>query len=160
MHCAAHMAAVTTHCSEVRADMPSGMVPLRELEDRRRCLHPGGHVHIPGYSRVPSHPTHTTHASATCEVRSTRSRAVGNNGHCIAHMVTTHASEVRAEMLSGMVPLRELEPRSRSLHPGEHMHIPGYRRVPSHPTHSTHASAIWEVRNTRSRAVGNKGHCI
>jgi hypothetical protein len=43
---------------------------------------------------------------------------VGNKGHCIAHMATTHCSEVRADMPSGMVPLRELESRLRPLHPG------------------------------------------
>ena len=47
---------------------------------------------------------------------------MGNKGHCIAPMATTHVSEVRAEMPSGMVPLRELESRTSSLHPGEHMH--------------------------------------
>ena len=41
-------------------------------------------------------------------------------------MTTTHCSEVRAEMLSGMVPLRELDDRYRTLHPGEHMHIPAH----------------------------------
>ncbi len=54
----------TTHVSEVRADMPSGMVPFRELPDRARYLHPGRHIHTPGYRQVPSHPTHSTHASA------------------------------------------------------------------------------------------------
>jgi hypothetical protein len=112
-------------------------------------------MHVLGYRRVPSHPTHTTHASAICEVRSTRSRAVGNSGHCIAHMATTHVSDERAEMPSGMVPLRELPDRARYLHPGRHIHTPGYSRVPSHPTYTTHASAICEVRSTRSRAVGD-----
>jgi hypothetical protein len=81
------------------------------------------------------HPTHTTHASASCEVRSTRRTpvpaAVDNDGHWVAHVATTHCSEVRAEMPSGMVPLRELEYRYRPLHPGGHMHTPGYRWPPS-----------------------------
>ncbi len=158
-HCIAHM--TTTHPSEMRAEMPSGMVPLRELENRSRSLHPGEDMHIPGYRWVPSNPTHSTHASAICEVRSTRSRAVGNKGHCIAHMASTHCSEVRAEMPSGMVPLRELPYRYNPLQPGGRIH--GHTRAQPatlHPTHSTHASAICEVRSTGSRAVGNKGHCI
>jgi hypothetical protein len=128
-HCIAHMA--TTHCSEVRAEMPSGMGPLRELEESHRYLHPGGH--IPGYSRVPSHPTHSTHASASCELRSTRSTAVpapGGHGHCVAHMATTHCSEVRAEMPSGKGPIRLLKCRPRFLHPGGH--IPGYNGCDDH----------------------------
>ncbi len=76
-----------------------------------------------------------------------------NNGHCVAPMATTHCSEIRAEMPSGMGPLRELEYSHSDLQPGGHMHIPD-RRVPSHPTHSTHASAICEVRSTRSSSSG------
>ncbi len=145
---------VTTHCSEIRAEMPSGMVPLRELTARSRCLHPGEHIHTPGYRRVPSHPTHSTHASAMCKMRSTRSRAVGNKGHCITSMATTHCSEVRAEMPSGMGPLRELEARCRYLHPGEHMHThQGTAGCPYTP-HTNHASAICEVRSTRSSSSG------
>ncbi len=82
------------------------------------------------------------------EVTSTRSTAaaalaVGSSGHCIASMVTTeavttHCSEVRAEMPSGMVPIRELEDKSRFLHSGQHMHIPGYSWPPS-TLHTTHA---------------------
>ena len=57
--------------------------------------------------------------------------AVGSNGQCIAHMATagTHHTEVRAEMPSGMVPLRELESRSSSLHPGGTC-TPEYRWAP------------------------------
>jgi hypothetical protein len=70
---------------------------------------------------------------------------VGNKGHCIAHMVTTHVSEVRADMPSGMVPLRELEYRYSCLHPrGTHAHTPGYRRVPSHP--NTQHSCLRDMR--------------
>jgi hypothetical protein len=61
--------------------------------------------------------------------------AMDNNGQSIAHMATTHCSEVRAEMPSGMGPLRELESRLRPLHPGGHMHIPGY----SQPPYTLHA---------------------
>ncbi len=65
--CIAHMA--TTHVSKVRAEMPSGMVPLRELEYRYRPLHPGGHTHIAGcIAHATLHTIHTTHASARCKV--------------------------------------------------------------------------------------------
>jgi hypothetical protein len=89
----------------MRAEMPSGMGPLRELESRYRLLHRRRHMRtqydVPGISDVGR--TKSTAA------------AVGNRP-CIAHMDTTHRSEVRAEMPSGMVPLRELEDRNMSLH--------------------------------------------
>ena len=58
-----------------------------------------------------------------------------SEGHCIAHMATTHVSEVSDEMLSGMVPTRELKDRYRYLHPGRHMHTSACWREPSTPTH-------------------------
>ena len=109
-----------TDLSKVRAETPSGIVPLRELEDRSRILHPGGHMH-------------TSHAPASYEARSTTGTAavvVVGDGQCIAAMATTHCSDVRAEMPSGMVLLRELESRSRYLHERRHMHTPENRRAP------------------------------
>jgi hypothetical protein len=46
-------------------------------------------------------------------------------------MTTTHASEVRAEMPSGMVPPRELACRSRYLHKGSTC---TYKSTGVHPT--------------------------
>ncbi len=131
----AHMA--TTHFSDVRVKTLSGMVPVRELEPRSRYLHPRGQIHA--HTRV--YPTHNTRASASCELRSTRSTAtaaIGNNGHCIAPMVTTHFSEARSTMPSGMGPLKELEYRCRTLYIGENMHIHkqlvGYNRAALTPS--------------------------
>ena len=46
-------AMASTHTSEVREEIPSGMVPLRELMDRSRYPHPGGHTHsVVAHTRV------------------------------------------------------------------------------------------------------------
>ncbi len=56
-----------------------------------------------------------------------------SKGHCIAPMATTHVNEVRAEMPSGMVPLRKFWYRSSPLHPGRHMHHQGTAGCPHTP---------------------------
>jgi hypothetical protein len=74
---------------------------------------------------------------------------VGINGECIARIATTHFSEMRAEMPSGMGPLRELESRLRPLHPGRYMYMPGY----SQPPYTLHA-LLMHQRQVRWGAPG------
>ncbi len=158
--------------------MPSGMVPLKELSPRNRYLHPGEHMHIPGDRRISStlHTVHTSHndekhdtsispsvedSSSTTAFKTVPATA-DNQGHWTAHMASTHVSEVRAEMPSGMVPLRKLESRRRPLHPGStmHMHTPECSRTPSHYT-GIHHSSLCDMRgddHQEQNSTNNRGH--
>ncbi len=60
----------------------------------------GENMHAPGYSRAPF----------------TLSSSSSRQGRCPLPMASTHYSEVSVEMPSGILPLRELAPRSKSLH--------------------------------------------
>ncbi len=131
---------------------------------------PRGHIHKPGYSQLPS-TLHGIHNSI-CEVRCTRRTSVpavvGINGDYIARMATTHCSEVRAEMPSGMGPVRVLESSFRYLHSGvtcTHQATCDSDDASNLAnTQHSHASAICDAQSIGGiavpTAVGNDGHCI
>jgi hypothetical protein len=114
------------------------MVPVKELEFRYRPLHPGRHMHIPGYRQAPS-TLHTTHAFGTCEVGAPGVQNSSNNSsgqqrvqNCThgqhSHQRVESGDTVRDGASQG-VGGQEQAPAPRG--GGRHMHIPGYNRAPS-----------------------------
>ncbi len=88
----------STHLSLVRAEMPPGTGPAKEFPtsfrslQRGTCTHQGAGAHPP---------------PSTLQRRASYIQHQQKTEDCPVPMASTHVSEVRAEMPSGMVPLRE-----------------------------------------------------
>jgi hypothetical protein len=88
----------STDLSLVRAEMPPGMGPVKEFPTSTRSLHRGTCTHQGAGAHPPP---------STFQRRASYMQHQQKTEDCHAPMASTHVSEVRAEMPSGMVPLRE-----------------------------------------------------